>query len=239
MKKLWLFLSLLISSISLTGCFNNQKPEIKEEQNVNLYETFEGRKQICEYMIKKELISDNYFSEFKEVENDNSYLLVGYVWLDTGKAPISCVVYKSGEKPYFIVENTDNNDLLIADDMIQLDYWLYDPDSHTTAEMIELWWKTILSYPYNPGWWQTGISQFWRSIPKFKKITYVWDKQTEKDKWYCKLLSKDDFIYEPCLEYSVEWIFIDENGNEKEFKNLKIMVWTLVNWYFEIMASWF
>ena len=109
----------------------------------------------------------------------------------------------------------------------------------TTAEMIELWWKTILSYPYNPGWWQTGISQFWRSIPKFKKITYIWDKQTEKDKWYCKLFPKDDFIYEPCLEYSVEWIFIDENGNEKEFKNLKIMVWTLVNWYFEIMASWF
>lgn len=239
MKKLWLFLSLLIFSISLTGCFNNQKPEIKEEQNVNLYETFEGRKQICEDMIKKELISDNYFSEFKEVENDNSYLLVWYVWLDTGKAPISCVVYKSGEKPYFIVENTDNNDLLIADDMIQLDYWLYDPDSHTTAEMIELWWKTILSYPYNPGWWQTGISQFWRSIPKFKKIIYVWDEQTEWDKEYCRLVPWQEKPFDECLEYITDVILTDENWIKKELKNYKIMLWRINDWNLQILASWF
>ena len=172
MKKLWLFLSLLISSISLTGCFNNQKPEIKEEQNVNLYETFEGRKQICENMIKKDIKSDNYDFKFNsnEWEEDWWYHFIWDVSLDRGKIKIGC---------YFLANNTSG--YVIHDDSFNIDYYIdnrqadfvllshYMPDnfaigSHFPIETIEEWRKTILSYPYNP--WdngQTWISEFWKS----------------------------------------------------------------------------
>ena len=262
MKKIWI-LSLLWICVLFTGCFEKvqdcisweatytKEINIEEPENLDkdavLKPTFEWKREICENMIKKDIKSDNYDFKFNsnEWEEDWWYHFIWDVSLDRGKIKIGC---------YFLANNTSG--YVIHDDSFNIDYYIdnrqadfvllshYMPDnfaigSHFPIETIEEWRKTILSYPYNP--WdngQTWISEFWKS-PKFKKIIYVWDEQTERDKEYCRLVPWQEKPFDECLEYITDVILTDENWIKKELKNYKIMLWRINDWNLQILASWF
>lgn len=229
MKKIWFLLSLLFCALILIWCKQEESftpiddSIIPEDSIMQPSATPKWRQQLCEDLTKNELISDNYSFYLEEKESSNPYELVGYVDLARGRAPLRCIIPSEGNQAFLVVENTDLSPLDEEKKMIELNYGA--PTSTMTKKDIEAWRKAILSYPYSSNRiTQTHISAFWLRTPIFNKITYAWEKQTEKDKEWCQLFPGQFEPFDECLEYLTEWVLIDENWAEKAFTNFKIMV---------------
>jgi hypothetical protein len=122
------------------------------------------------------------------------------VEISTAKVSLWCVIYESGRAPELY---TGFPPLIVVDwDEVVIEYealnWKITYEDHLEPAI-----NTLLSYPYASNWY-SKTWWFWTDLPKFKKIRYVWETQTEKDKEFCRFVPWES-IHDECYEFIVDW----------------------------------
>lgn len=236
MKKIWIIsLFTLVFIFILSWCNHRTEVKIWDETFV-LEDATSKNQKICEDLLKSKIHSDKYvFSTFLErkvpEDNDWAHALYWNVEISTAKVSLWCVIYESGRAPELY---TGFPPLIVVDwDEVVIEYealnWKITYEDHLEPAI-----NTLLSYPYASNWY-SKTWWFWTDLPKFKKIRYVWETQTEKDKEFCRFVPWE-WIHDECYEFIVDWQLISTEWEIKELKNYPIMVTKWANWDLMISA---